>query len=128
MTLMKSNILKRFVKMRASLEQERIQLQKRLNEIQAALGSAVAPEPATTPESATSGKPKRKLSAANKAKLIAGIKARWAKYRAEKAGKVVAPPKAAKPKKFFSAAARARLAAAAKARWAKAKKAGKSTL
>ena len=119
------NILKKFVKMRASLEQERAKLLARLNEIQAALGTA---EAASTPstEAPVSRKPKRTFSTVGRASLAA--KARWAKFRAEKAGKVVAPPKAAKPKKFFSAAARARLAAAAKARWAKAKKAGKSTL
>ena len=56
MSLMKSNALKKFVKMRFALEQERIEVQKRLNEIQAALSTDAAPEAASTPEPATIGK------------------------------------------------------------------------
>jgi hypothetical protein len=132
---MKHDILKQYTKLRTSLEQERAEIQTRLSEIDAALGTEAASEPASTPEAPLRrgpGRPKgskRKMTPANKAKLIAGIKARWAKYRAQKAGKAVAAPKpAAKTKKFFSPAARARLAAAAKARWAKAKATGKGKL
>ncbi len=131
---MKQDILKNYVKLRTSLETERHQIRSRLSEIEAALGveiTSTVAEVETVPTRRGPGRPKgakakRKLSPANKAKLIAGIKARWARYRAEKAGK--AAPKAAKAKKKFSLAARAALSAAAKARWAKAKKAGKSKL
>jgi hypothetical protein len=132
---MKHDILKQYTKLRISLEEERAEIRTRLSEIDAALGTEAAPEPASTGEAPIRrgpGRPKggkRKMSPANKAKLIAGIKARWARYRAQKAGKAVAGSKpAAKTKKFFSPAARARLAAAAKARWAKAKAMGKGRL
>ena len=125
--MMKPNILKKFVKIRTALEQERAKLLARLNAIQAALGTEAGPEPASTPEPATTIKPKRKLSPENKAKLIAGIKARWAKYRAEKGVKVDKKAKAPKRKGQMSAAGKARVIAAQKARWAKfrAEKAGK---
>ena len=71
---------------------------------------------------ATKAPKKRKMSAAGKANIRAGVKARWAKYNAVK------EKPAKKAKKKFTAAGRARLAALAKARWAKAKKAGKSRL
>ena len=93
--------------------QEKIQsLQKELGKL---LGGSVQP-PTKAPK-------KRKISAAGLARIVAATKARWAKVRARKAGKVVR-----KPKKKMSAAAKARLSALAKARWAKAKKAGKTRL
>jgi hypothetical protein len=88
---MKHDILKQYTKLRTFLEQERANIQSRLQEIEAALGGT-SPAPAATPLRRGPGRPKstkakRKLSPANKAKLIAGIKARWARYRAEKAAK-----------------------------------------
>jgi hypothetical protein len=126
---MKYDILKQYTKLRTSLEQERAEIQTRLSEIEAALGTETAPEVASTAEAPIRkgpGRPKgskRKMTAANKAKLIAGIKARWAKYRAEKAGKtVVSEVKGpGKPKGKMSAAGRAAIVAAQKARWAKIK-------
>ena len=67
------------------------------------------------------------MSRAGRAAIIAGIKARWAAYRAKKAGKA-APKPVRRGRKRVSAAARAALSAAAKARWAKAKAAGKTRL
>ena len=64
---------------------------------------------------------KRHMSAAGRARIAAGQKARWAKIKGKKAD---APKKHHK----MSAAGRARIAAAAKARWAKAKAAGKTKL
>jgi hypothetical protein len=139
----KLKILKQYVKLRTSLEKERAELQSRLGELEAVLGT-VAPEPATAPQLVSTaeapirrgpGRPKgskRKLSPANKAKLIAGVKARWARYRAAKGLKA---PEAAKKgpgrpkgkKAGLSAAGRAAIIAAQKLRWAKVKaeKAGK---
>jgi hypothetical protein len=130
---LKQDILKLYTKLRTSLEQERAEIQTRLSEIDAALGTGAAPEPASTAEPPIRrgpGRPKgskRKMSPANKAKLIAGIKARWAKWRAEK-GIKPAKTTTEKPKRKMSAAGKARIAAAAKARWAKynAEKAGKA--
>jgi hypothetical protein len=62
------------------------------------------------------------MSAAGRAKIAAGQKARWAKAKGQKM-------KQSQPKKRkMSAAARAKISAAAKARWAKVKAAGKNTL
>ncbi|HTV63811.1 MAG TPA: hypothetical protein VMH30_14715 [Verrucomicrobiae bacterium] len=69
-------------------------------------------------------KRRRKMSAAARAKIAAGQRARWARVNGKKFS--VKPVKKAKRK--VSAAARAKMAAAAKKRWAKAKAAGKSRL
>jgi hypothetical protein len=117
---MKQDILRKFTKLRASLDQERVQLQKRLRQIEAALGSKAAPKPAPG-QTPAPPKLKRKLTAANKAKLIAGIKARWARYRAEKAGKAAPKSGPGRRKGKISAAGRAAIVAAQKARWAEKK-------
>jgi hypothetical protein len=62
------------------------------------------------------------LSAAGRAAIIAGTKARWAKLKAEKGE--AGPRKRRK----MSAAAKAKFSEIAKARWAKARAAGKNTL
>jgi hypothetical protein len=64
---------------------------------------------------------KGRMSAAGRARIAAGARARWAKMRGEN----VSP---AKKKRKVSRAVRARLAEAARQRWAKAKAAGKTTL
>ena len=69
-------------------------------------------------------KAKRKLSAAGRAKIVAALKARWAKAKGTSA-----PFKPAKKKKGgITAEGRAKLAAAMKARWAARKKAGAPAL
>ena len=79
-------------------------------------------------EVASSGQPakKRRMSAAGKAAIRAGLKARWAKFHAENS----AAAKSEKPgkKRSVSAAAKAAMSRAAKLRWQKAKAAGKSRL
>ena len=67
-------------------------------------------------------KGKRRLSAAGRAAIIAGTKARWAKLKGAKAE--AAPRKRRK----MSAAAKAKFSAIAKARWAKVKAAGRNKL
>ena len=67
---------------------------------------------------------RRKMSAAGRAAIAAGQKARWAKAKGSKE-KASAP---AKKRRKMSAAAKAKIAAAARARWKKAKAAGKKTL
>jgi|SRR4051812_30884527 hypothetical protein len=123
--------------------QEKIQgLQKELNSI---LGGEI-PIPATVNGEA----PKRKMSAAGRARIAAAAKARWAKIRGTsgkpaKKSKLSAQGLAniragvlkrmknqakatSKPKREMSAAGRARLSALAKARWKNARAAGKGTL
>jgi hypothetical protein len=72
-------------------------------------------------------KGKRRLSLAGRAAIIAGTKARWAKW-AKASGASDAPKAAKKKDRRSSPAVRAKLAAAAKARWAKVKAQGKTTL
>jgi hypothetical protein len=67
---------------------------------------------------------RRRMSAAGRARIAAGQRARWAKQRGMEAPEPTARPR----KRRVSAAARKRLALAAKARWAKAKAAGRKTL
>ena len=85
-------------------------LEKKLNQLAGSTAKQVA---------AKAPKKKRKMSAAGKARIVAALKARWAKYNAAKAGKP------AKKKFTMSAAAKAKISAAAKARWAKIKAAKK---
>ena len=75
---------------------------------------------------AASDKPqgKRKMSAAGRARIAAGARARWARIKGTKSANVSARA----PKRKMSAAARARLSAIAKARWKKSRALGKSTL
>lgn len=63
----------------------------------------------------------RKMSAAAKARIAAGARARWAKVSQTTISKT-------KKRMTRSSAVRARLSAIAKARWKKAKAAGKSAL
>jgi len=86
------------------------------NELGRILGASTKSSNAVAP------KKKRKMSAAGRAKIAAGQKARWAKAKGQKL-------KQSQPRKRkMSAAARAKISAAAKSRWAKAKAAGKKTL
>ena len=86
------------------------------NDLQRILGAWIKSIAAVGP------KKKRKMSAAGRAKIAAGQKARWAKAKGQKM-------KQSQPKKRkMSAAARAKISAAVKSRWAKAKAAGKKTL
>lgn len=64
---------------------------------------------------------RRKMSAQGLAAIRAGVRKRWAKFRAGK-------PAGAKPKRRMSSAAKARLAAIARVRWRKARAAGRNAL
>lgn len=92
------------------------------NELEAILSGA---DTAATPAAVgPTGRRKRNMSAAGRARIAAAAKARWAKLRAERGE--TAPAKKAKRK--FSPESRARLAALARERWAKAKRAGQGRL
>jgi uncharacterized membrane protein YebE (DUF533 family) len=73
---------------------------------------------------AESPRRRRKFSAASRAKIAAGARARWAKVKGRKS----AAKPVRKARRKMSAAARAKIAAAARARWKKAKAAGRKTL
>jgi len=67
---------------------------------------------------------KRRMSAAGRAAIAAGARARWAKIKGTSKSRGLGKPKRRK----LSPAAKARLSAIAKARWKRAKAAGKSVL
>jgi len=69
---------------------------------------------------ATSSPKRRKMSAAGRANIIAGVRARWAKVKRSN--------RTAKPKRKMSAVAKAKMAAIARARWRRAKAQGKTAL
>jgi hypothetical protein len=147
---MKQDILKLYTNLRNSLEEERARIQRRLKQIEAALGGTSVAETASPirrgpgrPKGSTStpgkavvatstiaaGKveaPRRKYkrSAAARKRMAAAQKARFAKLKAGKAGKPVAeaPKPVAKPKRrTMTPAALKALAKAREARMAKLK-------
>jgi hypothetical protein len=65
-------------------------------------------------------KPRRKMSAKGRARIVAAQKARWAKVRGHKVVPI------AKAKRTMSASARRKIAAAQRARWAKVKRGKKA--
>ncbi len=110
---------------RAAALRERIEaLEEELTRI---LGVVEEPTAAVAAEPGLK-KPRRRFTAATRAKMAAAMKARWA---ARKAAAALTPRAAAPLKKVMrtiSAAGRAKLAASARARWKKVKAAGKERL
>ena len=105
------NLTSKQLRQAANLKDKIVALEKELSHL---FGSTAKPVTAKAP------KKKRKMSAAGRARLVAALKARWAKFKAAKSG-----AKPAKKKFKMSAAAKAKISAAAKARWAKIKAAKK---
>lgn len=93
-------------------------LQEQIEKLQSEFAGVIS---GVTGNSPTAAPKKRHMSAAGRAAIAAGARARWAKIKG-----TAAP--AGRPKRKMSAAAKARLSAIAKARWKKAKAAGKATL
>ena len=124
---MKIDNLKQFSALKASLEQERAEIQARLSEIASALGAGEIPAPVAAvrrgpgrPKGSADqtvapkgvgeeflgvkrgrGRPKGTMSPAGRAAIVAAQEARWAKSNAAKAAKtaVVAPWVPAQPEK-----------------------------
>jgi hypothetical protein len=117
-----SNLSARQLRHAANLRERIDALEK---ELIAILGVPAGP---TSVSVTKTKRPKRRFSAATRAKMAAAQQARWAARKAGASGKAKAPAPVKKAKKQVSAAARARLSAAAKARWAKVKAAGKKKL
>jgi hypothetical protein len=93
-----------------------VAIKEQIESLEAQLAS-ITEDTSTLP---TTGKKRRRMSAAGRARIAAAARARWAKTK----GQTESPHK----KRKVSAAGRLRLSAAAKARWKKAKAAGKTTL
>ena len=98
------NLTSKQLRQAANLKEKIAALEKELNQL---FGSTAKPVASPAP------KKRRKMSVAGRARLVAALKARWAKVKAAKSAKP------AKKKFTMSAAARAKISAAAKARWAK---------
>jgi len=94
-------------------------IKERINELENELRGILGGTETTSLESPRT----KRMSAAGRAAIAAGARARWAKVRGSttsNSGKT--------PRRKMSAAGKARLAAFARARWKKAKAAGKATL
>src|SRR5438445_5039317 len=87
------------------------------HDLEQILGSPSQPSHEPAPQK------KRKLSAAARARIAAGARARWAKIK----GRASAKP-APQVRRKMSAAAKAKLASIARARWKKARAAGRKAL
>jgi hypothetical protein len=94
----------------ADLQECILALQDDLNQI---LGATSQPNHEPAPQK------KRKMSAAARARIAAGARARWARIKGTTT---------AQPRRKMSAAAKAKLAGIARARWKKARAAGKNAL
>jgi hypothetical protein len=107
-----------------------IAIKEQIEELQSRLDSIVSGN--GYPSSTIVGKRRRRMSAAGRARIVAAVKARWARYKRKSGSSAKGASAKMKMRKKrdrrSSPAVRARLAAAAKARWARAKAAGKSTL
>jgi hypothetical protein len=93
------------------LTKERDRLHQQLSGLNAALEAF-----AGVYRSTSGTKPRRKMSAEGRARIVAAQKARWAKVRGPKVVPI------AKAKRTMSASGRRKIAAAQRARWAKAKR------
>jgi hypothetical protein len=117
---MKKNALKEFVSLRINLEQERSQLQTRLNELNEALGinATEAGAPSSKSEAGRqSGK--RFMSAAARARIAAAQRARWAKVKGTGGAAAPVLKSTRSGKRTMSAEAKARIAEAQRRRWAR---------
>ena len=107
-----------------------VQMREQIEALQEKLDALLGGSSTHTPKRKL-GRPagKRTMSAASRAKMAAGQKARWAKLKAipSKAAPSKALVKAAPKKKVLSPEAKAKIAAAMKARWAAKRKASVAT-
>ena len=90
------------------LKKERAQVERQLSGLDAALRAF-----ADVYSGGSKTKPRRKMSAKGRARIVAAQKARWAKVKGQK----VVPIQSAK--RTMSASVRRKIAAAQRARWAK---------
>jgi hypothetical protein len=100
-----------------------VSIKEKIEKLQGQLNSLVGGGQTHSPAAEKAPK-KRRMSAAARARIAAGARARWAKVK----GIQATPEPAKKPDRRMSKAVRAKLAAIAKARWARVKAAGKKTL
>jgi len=97
------------------------QIEKLKAELAAILGgtSTKQAEPAKVTSMPVRGRKRRKLSPEARARIVAAVKARWARVKGQKAPASAAKaPKTSKRKRNLTPEGRARLAASMKARWA----------
>ena len=97
------------------LKKERAQIERQLSGLDAALRAF-----ADVYSGGSKTKPRRKMSAKGRARIVAAQKARWAKVKGQKVVPI------AKAKRTMSASARRKIAAAQRARWARVKRGKKA--
>ena len=84
-------------------------------------------EPSKITSAPVKGRKKRKLSPESRARIVAAVKARWARAKGQKdPGRPALAPKTTGKKRNLTPEGRARLAASMKARWAARKAAAKA--
>ena len=119
---MRNDSLQEFIKLHRQLTEEKASLEKRLQQINEALGEmSSAPSAPSSPSAARAGKKgsgKRQMSAEARARIAEAQRRRWA---AQKGGTVSAAESNGKPKRKMSAAGRKAISEAAKRRWAAAR-------
>lgn len=93
-----------------------IAIKEEIEKLQGELASIAGGDGEASSPLAVKAPRKRRMSAASRAKIAAGARARWARMRGEST-----PTVAKKGKRRLSAAGRAAIIAATKARWAKVK-------
>jgi hypothetical protein len=143
---MRTDNLQQFVKLRRQLTEEKASIERRLQQINEALGGldSIAPAAATTKGSgsdrggakAKAGKGgKRQMSAEARARIAEAQRRRWAERRQESGADGQSNGSQdngsgpfARKKRKMSPAGRKAIAEAARRRWAEAKASGKSTL
>jgi hypothetical protein len=105
-----------------------IVVKEQISELQSELDSIVSGN--GHPMATIGARRRRRMSRAGRARIVAAVKARWARFKRGAGSKPAQKGKSAprRADRRSSPAVRARLAAAARARWAKAKAAGKNAL
>jgi hypothetical protein len=97
------------------------QIEKLKAELAAILGGTPTKqaEPAKVTSAPVKRRKKRKLSPESRARIVAAVKARWARVKGQKApGRPAKAPKTSRKKRKLTPEGRARLAASMRARWA----------
>lgn len=122
---MNYNRLKQYVAFREALQEEKANLESRLEKINEALGvsseqAAPSPNRAPAPRRAGGGRRRRIMSEEAKARIAAAQRARWARIKGQSGAAPAAARSSSRPRRGgMSPEQRAKIAAAQTARWAR---------
>lgn len=121
---MNYNRLKQYVAFREALQEEKANLESRLQKVNEALGissepAAPSPNRAPAPRRAGGGR-RRVMSEEAKARIAAAQRARWARIKGQSGAAPAASRSSSRPRRGgMSSEQRAKIAAAQTARWAR---------